>query len=112
MRARTGAARVLTSGLPPGGSYAPSQTARIGAASSGAQPPSNKGRVLFGLGEAGGSGGRGIVLTEGPLDAIAADLSSQGVAKRAALAACGTTITENHREAIIALGPARVPGIR
>jgi len=68
----------------------------------------DKSRVLFGLGEEAGCSRGAVVLTEGPLDAIAADLSNDSTARTAVFAVCGTALTNDHRNAIAALVPLRI----
>ena len=69
----------------------------------------DKSRLLFGLGEAGRSPADRIVLTEGPLDAIAVQLAGTTDGRHPpALALCGTAITENHRDILAALEPQEI----
>lgn len=73
----------------------------------------DKSRLLFGLGETIRKSPRAesgtVVLTEGPLDAIAVDLSQdRNSTSLAALALCGTAISAHHRTAILAMGTRQV----
>lgn len=60
----------------------------------------DKASTLFGLGEqrANLRDGANLVLVEGPLDALAVDLISDGSTRLAPLAACGTAMTAHHSE--------------
>jgi DNA primase len=68
----------------------------------------DKSQLLFGLGEVTHPDHGAIVLTEGPLDAIAVDLARIGPMRLRPLALCGTALTQNHRNAITALEPSQV----
>jgi DNA primase len=68
----------------------------------------DKSQVVFGLGEATSRRNGAIVLTEGPLDAIAVDLANIDPIRMRPLALCGTALTQNHRNAITALQPSQV----
>jgi DNA primase catalytic core len=68
----------------------------------------DKSQVVFGLGEATSRRNGAIVLTEGPLDAIAVDLADIDPIRMRPLALCGTALTQNHRAAIAALEPSQV----
>jgi DNA primase len=66
---------------------------------------------LFGLGEqiARGNEPKSVVVVEGPLDAIAVDLTDSASQDRlAALALCGTAISARHAEHIRSLDPSAV----
>ncbi|RNL77563.1 toprim domain-containing protein [Nocardioides marmorisolisilvae] len=62
----------------------------------------NKGTALFGLSELSTAVPERVVVTEGPFDAIAADLATGG--ETAALAVCGTALTAEHASTISQLG--------
>ena len=69
----------------------------------------DKSTTLFGLGEATMSRAPDVVLTEGPLDAIAVDLANRdGERAFSALAIGGTAVTVGHRVAIDRLQPSRI----
>jgi DNA primase len=67
-----------------------------------------KSQLLFGLGEATARRNGAIVLTEGPLDAIAVDLADVDQMRFRPLALCGTAMTQNQRNAIAVLQPSQV----
>ncbi|MGY2876351.1 DNA primase catalytic core [Marmoricola sp. URHA0025 HA25] len=74
-----------------------------------ATPIYNKSHLLFGLGEATRTQPATAILTEGPLDAIAVELSTDAnTTHAAALALCGTATTDDHRSAIRSLGAEQV----
>lgn len=71
-------------------------------------PLFDKSSVMFGLGEMARSSlaETSLVLVEGPLDAIAADLANtKGIDRLAPLALCGTALTTRHTELLTGLAP-------
>lgn len=68
----------------------------------------DKSRLLFALGQA-SEHRDALVISEGPLDAIAIDLSFRSREVRpTCVALCGTAITEHHRNTVVKLGATRV----